>query len=479
MRLPMGGSLIAGTLRQEGEMFPVENPATGEVTCELPAAPGGVVDAAVGAARQAGRGEWGSMSPGRRQGLLEALAAAVREHEEELAELECLDNGVPLAIVRRFSVAALGRSLRYFAGWIDKFAGEVVPLTGGSALDYLTREPYGVVVAISAYNTPSLYLGSKVAPALAAGNTVVVKPSPLASLPALRFAELCTEAGLPAGTVNVVLGGAAVGSALVAHPDVGKIGFTGSRTSGREVSRLAAEHLTPVSLELGGKSPNIVFADADLSQVSAGAALGAFALTGQACAAGSRLFVHEDVLDTVIASLEAAAQALPLGLPQDPTTVLGPLISAEHRERVEGFLTRAVDSGAEVLCGGDRPGGELSGGYFLRPAVVVGATDRSEVVTEEIFGPVVAVLPFRSEEEVVGRANASAYGLAAGIWTRDLSRAHRVARRLEAGFVWVNTYGTVPHTAPFGGVKQSGDAREGSRLALEDYTRAKNVYVQL
>jgi acyl-CoA reductase-like NAD-dependent aldehyde dehydrogenase len=456
------------------------NPANAEVLCKLPDATPEVVDQAVSAARQAFEGPWSSTSPGKRQHLLSRLAALVGEHAEELSVLESLDNGVPISIVKRFSVAAMERNLSYYASWVDKIAGEVVPLTTKSALDYALREPYGVVAVLTAYNTPSLFLGSKVGPALATGNTVVIKPSPLASLGALRFAELALEAGLPEGTVNVILGGACAGEALVAHPGVDKVSFTGSRAVGKQVARLAAEHLTSVALELGGKSPNLVFEDAPRDKVGIGAALGAFALSGQACVAGSRLFVQKSLVEEVVASLVDGAKMLPLGDPLLPQTVLGPLVSEAHLQRVEGFLHRAQQAGASIVFGGDRPEEEaLSRGYYLRPAIVVGAKDTDEIVQEEVFGPVTAVLPFETEEEAIARANDTRYGLAAAVWTTNLARAHRVASRLRAGSVWVNSYGVVPHTAPFGGFKESGEGREGGRWALDLYTQYKNVYLDL
>ncbi len=479
VRLPGLGSVINGQLRSNGPEFTCENPANGQTICVLSSATEGDVHDAILAARSAFEGAWGLMSPGKRQKILSKLARLIEDHLDELALLESTENGIPLMVVRNFSVAALAKNIAYYASWIDKLHGSVVPLTTKDALDYVVTEPFGVVGVVTAYNTPSLFLGSKVGPALAAGNCVVIKPSPYASLPALRFAELVSEAGLPDGAVNVVLGGAEVGSQLAGHSLVDLLSFTGSGRAGRQVSELAAANLTPVALELGGKSPDIVFEDADIAKASTSACLGAFALSGQACVAGSRLLVHRSIKDQLIESLVKFTESLPVGNPQDPGTVIGPLISASHRDWVESIISRSVDEGAQIVCGATRPNGNLSNGYYLYPGVISNVRQVQDIYRQEVFGPVITVSTFESENEAVVMGNDTNYGLGAGIWTRDIGRAHRVASRLRAGSVWINSYGVVPHVAPFGGYKDSGSAREGGIWGLMTYLQHKNIYVDL
>jgi acyl-CoA reductase-like NAD-dependent aldehyde dehydrogenase len=477
--LPRGrGAFVGGEWFEEGEEFASVNPATEEPIALLAASPEDLIERAIEAARSAHEAYWAPMSPKKRKLLLESLADACEREIDKLAFLETTDNGVPYPVVRSFSAAALVANLRYFAEWIDKIAGEVVPLSTSRAFDFALLQPYGVVAVLTAYNTPLLFLGSKAGAALAAGNTVVIKPSPLASLPALRFAELASEVGFPPGVVNVVLGGASQGSFLAQHEGVDKVSFTGSRAGGKAVARAAATHLTPVALELGGKSPAILLRDADISSASSVIALGSMALSGQACVASSRVYVPRERLDEVAGAISRAVEGLKVGDPLEPGTVLGPLISEEHRERVEKVVAEAVEAGAAVALEGGRPEG-LGRGYYLRPWVLVEPPPDSYVAREEVFGPVVAIWGYEDEEEVLSRANGTPYGLGAGVFGKDVGRVLDMARRLAAGNVWVNCYGTVPYSAPFGGFKESGYGREGGHWGIEEFLQVKNVYISL
>ncbi len=478
LTLPEPGSMIGGQTVFFGEEFDCINPATGETITKLREASKEVVESAVDSASEAMKGPWASMSLGRRQKLLEKLADLIEADKDYLCSLESIENGIPISVVRGFSVAALIKNLRYYAGWIDKMPGEVIPLTSSSGFDYVVNVPYGVVAVITAYNTPSLFIGSKACAALSAGNCVIIKPSPLASLPALHFSKLAKEAGFPEGVVNVVVGGNSTGKALVSNPGVDFISFTGSRSAGKEVGLLASSNLTPVLLELGGKSPNIVFEDADLNKAALGSAVGGFALSGQACVAGSRLYVQRSVYHEFVEKFVNATDILRVGDPKNEGTVLGPLISQEQRQKVEDAIQKGKDEGAEAICGGDRPGGDLSSGFYLNPCILK-VEDGNFLTRDELFGPVVTVSTFNDQDEVVEKANNSRYGLGAGIWTKDLSRAHKMASILRAGTVWINTYGPVPHTAPFGGFHDSGHGREGGRWGFETFLTTKNVYMEI
>jgi acyl-CoA reductase-like NAD-dependent aldehyde dehydrogenase len=483
MRLPRLQLFIGGEWSDaaSGAHVTTENPATGATLCELPSASTEDVDRAVAAARSA-LPAWRGLSPVKRRDLLVELARIARAARDEIATLEALDVGMPVLVARRLAGAALHRNLEYYAGWAERLYGDVIPV-GGEALDYTMREPLGVVAAIIPWNTPALFCGGKVGAAIACGNTVVLKPSSYGSLSALRFAEMVAEAGIPDGVVNVVCGGADTGKALVEHAGVDAITFTGSTSTGSEVLAAAAARIKHVHMELGGKSPNIVFADADLDRAAMGIASGCFGLSGQACAAGTRLLVERSIADTVVERVVNTLGAFRVGDPLDGSTVLGPLVSRQQLDRVMGF----VDDGrreAKLVTGGERLGPDalddrLAQGNFVAPTVFSECRNDMRICREEIFGPVLTVIAFSSEEEAVAIANDTDYGLAAGVWTQTLGRAHRVAAQLQAGTVWINSYGNLPNAAPFGGYKRSGFGREGGREALQEYTQVKNVYVDL
>jgi phenylacetaldehyde dehydrogenase len=459
-----------------------ENPITGGTLASLAEAQPQDVDAAVDAARAAlADPAWAGLRPRDRAQLLFRLADAIESRLDEFAALESVDSGKPLRNATNVDIPQAIDHLRYFAGWVTKIEGSTITSSVGDYLIYTRREPVGVCGLIVPWNYPLLLTMWKLAPALACGNTVILKPAEQTSLTALRLAELACELDFPPGVINVLTGrGEITGAALAAHPGVDKISFTGSTEVGKSIAAAGAAHLTRVSLELGGKSPNVVFADADLDAAASGAAWGIFYNMGEDCCAGSRLFVQEQVFDEFLAKVTAVARSIQVGDPFDLGSQLGPLVSSGHRARVAGYVDGAVADGARVVTGGGRPG-HLAGtdGFYFEPTILTDVTPDARIVREEVFGPVVVATPFSDDEHAVKVANDTIYGLAAGVWTQNLGRAHRFARAVKAGTVWLNDFGPADSAAPFGGFKQSGYGREHGSEALNLFLETKSVWVNL
>lgn len=476
--------LINGSWQEphSSEYTPSINPATGEVLTQVATGDQVDVDLAVEAAQEAlERGDWAKMSPADRGKLLWRIADLVEEHADELAQLETLDNGKPISISRAGDVVATANVFRYFAGWPTKLRGETNPVSNGNYLNYTLREPVGVVGQIIPWNYPLMMASWKLAPALAAGTTIILKPALQTSLSALRLGELMLEAGLPKGVVNIVTGsGRTVGDAIVYHPGISKLAFTGSTDVGRKIMEGGASHIKRVSLELGGKSPNIIFADADLEAAALGAAEGIFYNMGQDCCSGSRIFVERPVYQQIVDKIAHYANQLVIGNGLDPETEIGPIVSSEQLETVSNYVQIGLEEGASLVAGGKRlTTDHYANGFFHQPTVFADVSNKMRIAREEIFGPVVSIIPFDSTEDVIREANDSIYGLGAGIWTRDISRAHSLAKAIKSGMVWINSYGAVDPAAPFGGYKFSGFGREMGEYALELYTEVKSIWVKL
>ncbi len=479
-RMPIGGEWVGAI---GGATLAVIDPASGEQFAHVPAGQAADIDRAVAAARKSFEsGDWARMRPVDRERLLLRLADLVDGHADELAELEALDNGKPVTMARHVDVALVVDFLRYMAGWATKIDGSTSELSMPLVREreffgFTRREAVGVVGAIIPWNFPLLMVAWKVAPALATGCTVVLKPAEETPLTALRFAELVAEAGYPDGVLNVVTGhGHTAGAALASHPGVDKIAFTGSTEIGKLVGKAAIDNMSRVSLELGGKSPVIVLDDADPAVAAAGAAQAVFFNQGQICCAGSRLYVHKRIFDRVVGNLAEIADSMKLGPGIEPDTEIGPLVSSRQQERVSAYIDCGREQGARAAAGARPVDGP---GYFVRPTVFVDASDDMKIVREEIFGPVVVAMPFDDLDEVVRRANDSPYGLAASVWSNDLTRVHRLIPRLQAGTVWVNCHNLLDSAMPFGGFKQSGFGREMGRAVIDLYTESKSVIMAL
>jgi acyl-CoA reductase-like NAD-dependent aldehyde dehydrogenase len=462
-----------------GRTIDVVNPATEEVIAAVASAERSDVDAAVAAARAALDGPWARLSARDRGRLVWKLGEQLLERVDEIATLETLHNGKPIFESRHIEVPASAECFQYYAGWADKIHGETIPVRG-NFLTYTLREPVGVVAAIVPWNFPLLLTAWKVAPALACGNTVIIKPASQTPLTALALAEAAQQVGMPPGVINVVTGpGSVVGQMLVEHSGIDKIAFTGDTSTGRDIMRGSAGTLKRITLELGGKSPNIVFPDADLDAAVRGATTGIFYGKGEVCAAGSRLLVDRSIKDEFIGRVAARAKKMAPGDPMDPRTRLGAISSKRQLENDLRYIDIARKEGATLVAGGERADIGTGKGYFLQPTVFADVTPEMTIAREEIFGPVLAAIEFGDVDEAIARANQSTYGLAAAVWTRDIKKAHYVARKLQAGTVWINTYNVYDTAAPFGGYKQSGFGREMSLHALEHYTQVKSVWVDL
>jgi aldehyde dehydrogenase (NAD+) len=462
-----------------GKTMKVVNPATEEVIAEVAAADKADVDAAVAAARAALSGPWAQMSARDRGRLVWKLAERLTEKADEVARLETLHNGKPISESRHVEIPAAAECFQYYAGWADKVHGETVPVKGNNFV-YTLREPVGVVAAIVPWNFPLLLAAWKVAPALACGNTVILKPASQTPLTAIALGEIASEVGFPPGVLNVVTGpGSATGQAIVEHPGIDKIAFTGDTSTGKQIMRSSAETLKKITLELGGKSPNIVLPDADMEAAIRGATIGIFYGKGEVCAAGSRLLVDRSIKDAFLEKLVARTKKMVPGDPLDPKTRLGAISSKGQLERVLRYVETGKSEGAALVAGGARADIGTGRGYFMQPTIFDNVTPEMTIAREEIFGPVLATIEFSDLDEAIARANDSPYGLAAAVWTKDVKKAHYVARRLQAGTVWVNTYNVYDTAAGFGGYKQSGFGREMGVHALEHYTQVKTVWVDL
>jgi aldehyde dehydrogenase (NAD+) len=476
-----GRLLIDGQWVDGGKKFDTINPATGEVLTQIAEASAADVDQAVSAARRAFEdrsGPWRKLSASERGRLIWKLADLVEQNIEELAELETLDNGKPIFESRNVDIPMVIDVLRYFAGLATKIHGETVN-TFETAFTYTLREPVGVVGLIVPWNFPLLLASWKLGPALACGNTVILKPAEQTPLTALKLGELLIEGGFPAGVVNILTGGPETGKAIVAHPGIDKIAFTGSTAVGKEIMRGAADTLKRVTLELGGKSPNIVFADADVDGAVKGAINGIFYGKGEVCNAGSRLFLESKVKDEFTEKLVARVAKMRPGDPLDPKTRLGAIVSQEQMQTVLAYIEAGKKGGAKLVAGGNRVPVNGDKGFFVEPTIFGDVKNDMRIAREEIFGPVLSVLSFDDVDEVIEQANNNPYGLAAAVWTRDVKRAHSVSRRLKAGTVWINTYGLMDASLPFGGYKSSGFGRELGAHAIEHYTELKTVWLNM